>query len=150
MISSTTDTASPDTSPDGYVFKSEGTVAPNDLVWDPGAERFESARKASSILGHSVNEVAAVATPAHWVTYDETTGIVWGVGESPEESIQAAKFEAYGDDHGGIGYEFACWCEELSTAVCTETLYDRATGGDRLSLSDESLQEHVLDGPEDE
>ncbi len=138
-------TARPESLPDGYVEKTDGTVAPNDLVWTPAEETFESVEGNASIVGTSVTEAPKVATPAHWVTYDETTGTVWGVGESPEESIQAAKFEAYGDDHGAIGYEFACWCEELSTKVCSETLYVKANEGDRLSLSDEKLRAHVLD-----
>ncbi len=145
MSSSTTASAPSNALPDGYVPKRDGSVAPTDLIWDPDAEAFEAATEDPSVLGRPVTEVADVATPAYWVTYDETTGIVWGVGQSPEESIQAAKFEAYGDEHGGIGYEFACWCEDLSTAVCSETLYERANDDDRLSLSDGSLQEHVMD-----
>jgi hypothetical protein len=138
--------ATPPTSlPDGYVEKDDGTVAPNDLVWNPAEEAFEPVAGDDSLYGTPVSKAPKVATPAHWVTYDETTGTVWGVGESPEESIQAAKFEAYGDGHGAVGYEFACWCEELSTKVCSETLYAKAEGGDRLSLSDEKLRAHVMD-----
>lgn len=143
MGQSHTDTAPPDTLPDGYVEKTEGTVAPNDLIWDPAEGVFEPAPDHSSVLGGPIEEVPKVATPAYWVTYDKTTGTVWGVGESPEDSIQAAKFEAYGDDHGAIGYEFACWCEELNTEVCSEALYTKAGSDDRLSLSDESLRKHV-------
>lgn len=139
------DTARPDTPPDGYVEKTDGTVAPNDLVWNPDEETFESVEEADPIVCAPVAEALKVVTPAHWVTYDETTGTVWGVGESPEESIQAAKFEAYGDDHGAVGYEFACWCEELSTKVCSEVLYAKAGEGGRLSLSDENLRAHVRD-----
>jgi hypothetical protein len=137
------DTARPSTLPDGYVEKNDGTIAPNDRVWNPAEGTFEPAGKGASI-GTPVAETHAVVTPAHWVTYDETTGTVWGVGESPEESLQAAKFEAYGDDHGGIGYEFACWCEELNTEVCSEALYVQASDQGRLSLSDDRIQKHVL------
>lgn len=145
MKSSRPNVPSTTTLPDGYVEKTNGTVASDDLVWNPDAEAFESTEGQSSIVGHPVEEVSQVATPSHWVTYDETTGIVWGVGTSPEESIQAAKFEAYGDDHGGIGHEFACWCEELKTKVCSETLHAKAKEGDRLSLSDEKIRKHVTD-----
>jgi hypothetical protein len=144
MRQSHTDAARPPL-PDGYVEKTDGTVAPNDLVWNPDKETFESVEENASRIGTPVAEAPAVATPAHWVTYDETTGTVWGVGESPEESIQAAKFEAYGDDHGAVGYEFACWCEELNTKVCSKTLYAKAKDGGRLSLSNANLREHVLD-----
>ncbi|PSQ81406.1 MAG: hypothetical protein BRD41_02595 [Bacteroidetes bacterium QS_1_63_11] len=139
------DATSPASLPDGYVEKADGTVAPNDLVWNPAEEAFEPVEGDASIVGTPVRKAPKVATLAHWVTYDETTGTVWGVGESPEESIQAAKFEAFGDDHGAVGYEFACWCEELSTKVCSETLYAKANEGDRLSLSDEKIQAHVVD-----
>jgi hypothetical protein len=137
------DTTPPDPLPQGYVEKADGTIAPTDRIWNPDQEAFEEADEA--VVGTPVAEAAAVATPAYWVTYDGTTGIVWGVGTSPEESIQAAKFEAYGEDgHGAVGYEFACWCEELSTTVCSETLYSQAQDGERLSLSDENLRTHVL------
>jgi hypothetical protein len=139
------DATRPDALPNGYVEKTDGTVAPNDLVWSPDGETFEPVEGDASLFGAPVSEFPTVATPAHWVTYDETTGTVWGVGESPEESIQAAKFEAFGDDHGAVGYEFACWCEELSTKVCSETLHAKANEGDRLSLSDEKLRAHVMD-----
>ena len=139
------DATPPASLPDGYVEKADGTIAPNDLVWSPAEEAFEPAEGDASIVGTPVRKAPKVATPAHWVTYDETTGTVWGVGESPEESIQAAKFEAFGDDHGAVGYEFACWCEELSTKVCSETLHAKANEGDRLSLSDEKLRAHVMD-----
>jgi len=102
------DAARPDTLPDGYVEKTDGTVAPCDLIWNPGERTFESVGEDDAVVGTPVAEMPQVVTPAHWVTYDATTGTVWGVGESPEESIQAAKFEAYGDDHGAVGYEFAC------------------------------------------
>jgi hypothetical protein len=140
------DAARPNTLPDGYVEKTDGTVAPRDLVWNPDEGTFASVRDEEDIVCTPVAEVPTVATPAHWVTYDATTGTVWGVGESPEESIQAAKFEAYGDGHGAVGYEFAWWCEELSTKVCSETLYAKAADEGRLSLSDENLRAHVRDG----
>lgn len=143
MKNTRSNTARPTSLPNEYVEKKGGTVAPNDLVWNAAEGTFESATENTS-MGSPVDKTHTVATPAYWVTYDKTTGTVWGVGESPEESIQAAKFEAYGDNHGGIGYEFACWCEELNTAVCSETLYDKADGDGRLSLSDERLQDHVL------
>jgi hypothetical protein len=59
-------------------------------------------------------------------------------------SLPPAKFEAFGDDHKAVGYEFACWCEEMSTAVCSETLYAKASDTGSLSLSDERLREHVV------
>lgn len=136
-------TAPPNALPDGYVEKTDGTVAPNDVVWNATEEAFEPATR-NTTMGSPVAKTHTVGTPAYWVTYDETTGTVWGVGESPEESIQQAKFQAYGDEHGGIGYEFACWCEELNTEVCTEVLYKKGNENGRLSLSDERLQKHVL------
>lgn len=128
--------------PKGYVEKTEGTIAPNDLVWDSDEERFRAPEQAD--ISTPAANADRVATPAYWVTYDGTTGTVWGVGESPTESIQAAKFEAFGDDHGAVGYEVACWCEELSTKVCSETLYTKARGSDPLSLSDDRLRKHVV------
>lgn len=133
------------TLPDGYVAKTEGTVAPDDLIWNPATEAFESSDADGPAVGRPVDNVAGVATPAHWVTYDATTGIVWGVGDTPEASIQAAKFGAYGEDHAGVGHEFSCWCAELKTKVCSETLHAKAREGDRLSLSDEKIREHVID-----
>jgi len=134
----------PDSLPKGYVEKTEGTIASNDLVWNPDDATFESVQGDTAIVGTPVADASKVATPAHWVTFDGTTGIVWGVGESPEESLRAAKFEAFGDDHGAIGYEFACWCEEMSTTVCSETLYAEAKESGKLSVSEDDLQQHVV------
>jgi hypothetical protein len=133
-----------DSVPEGYVEKTEGTIAANDLVWDSDDAAFESVQGDPSIVGTPVSDVPKVATPAYWVTFDGTTGIVWGVGESPEESIREAKFEAFGDDHGAVGYEFACWCEEMSTTVCSETLYAEAKESGKLSVSEDDLQQHVV------
>lgn len=126
------------TLPDGYVAKTEGTVAPDDLIWNATDGRFESSDTNVPAIGHPVQDVSGVATPAHWVTYDTTTGVVWGVGESPEESIRAAKFGAYGDDHGGVGYEFSCWCDELHTKSCSERFYASVRSGDQRSVQRES------------
>lgn len=134
----------PNTLPKGYVEKTEGTIAANDLVWNPEEATFESVQGDPSVVGTPVADALKVATPAYWVTFDGTTGIVWGVGESPEESIREAKFEAFGDDHGAVGYEFACWCEEMSTTVCSEALYAEARESGKLSVSEDDLQQHVV------
>lgn len=126
--------ASSYTLPDGYVAKTEGTVAPDDLIWNATDELFESSDTNVPAIGRPVTDVSGVATPAHWVTYDTTTGIVWGVGESPEESIRAAKFGAYGNDYGGVGYEFSCWCDELHTKVCSERFYASVLSGNQRSI----------------
>ena len=129
--------------PDGYVEKTEGRIAPKDLVWSSSDTEFREVEPDDSAVGGKLEKFERVATPAHWVTFDGTTGIVWGVGTSPEESLRTAKFEAFGDDHGAIGYEFACWCEEMSTRVCSETLYERVNEEGQLSISDDRLQEHI-------
>jgi hypothetical protein len=130
--------------PTGYVVKTDGRVAPNDLVHDADEDAYRSVDAEGAAIGAPLDTFAHVATPKHWVTFDSTTGIVWGVGQSPEESLRMAKFEAFGDDHKAVGYEFACWCEEMSTAVCSETLYAKASDTGSLSLSDERLREHVV------
>lgn len=129
--------------PAGYVEKTEGRVAPNDLVWSASDDAFRDVGAEAPVVGAELDEFERVATPAYWVTFDSTTGIIWGVGTSPEESLRSAKFEAFGDDHGAVGYEFACWCEEMSTAVCSEALYEKANEQGRLSISDDRLREHV-------
>jgi len=129
--------------PTGYVEKTDGTIAPDDLVWSASDNAFLPVQEDDDLAGTSVDEVQRVATPAYWVTFDSTTGIVWGVGESPEESLRAAKFEAFGDDHGAVGYEFACWCEEMSTKRCSETLYAKANDSGHLSISDDRFREHI-------
>jgi len=133
--------------PSSYVEKTDGTVGPNDLVWRAAEDAFLPAEDAgTSPVGKSIDDFERVGTPAHWVTFDGTTGVVWGVGETPEESLRTAKFEAFGDDHNAVGYEFACWCEEMSTKVCSETLYEKAQADGRLSISDDRLREHVVMG----
>ena len=130
--------------PTGYVEKTEGRVAPSDLIWSTSDDAFEEVEEGDAVVGAKLDEFEHVATSAQWVTFDSTTGIVWGVGASPEESLRAAKFEAFGDDHGAVGYEFACWCEEVSTKVCSEELCEKAKEGGRLSISDDRLREHVV------
>ncbi|WP_263787924.1 hypothetical protein [Salinibacter grassmerensis] len=129
--------------PDGYVEKTDGRVAPKDLVWGPSDAEFREVEQEDSAFGAKLEEFERVATPAHWVTFDGTTGIVWGVGTSPEESLRTAKFEAFGDDHGAVGYEFACWCEEMSTRVCSEALYEKVNEEGQLSISEDRLQKHI-------
>jgi len=136
--------AGPDALPAGYVEKTEGRVAPNDLVRNAADDSYRSVEKDDPAVGAVLDEFERVATPTYWVTFDSTTGIVWGVGQSPEESLRRAKFEAFGDDHKAVGYEFACWCEEMSTKVCSQTLYAKANESGSLSLSDERLREHVM------
>lgn len=137
------DPAQTDSLPDEYFEKAEGRVAPRDLVQDAADEEFREVEKGDSAVGTKLDAFERVATPAYWVTYDGTTGIVWGVGTSPEESLRTAKFEAFGDDHGAVGYEFACWCEEMSTQVCSETLYEKVNEEGQLSISADRLQEHI-------
>ncbi len=133
-----------DAPPTGYVEKTDGRVAPNDLVQEASSDAYRVVEGDDAAVGTALDDFERVVTPAHWVTFDSTTGIVWGVGQSPEESLRMAKFEAFGDDHKAVGYEFACWCEEMSTAVCSETLFTKAKEGGSLSLSDERLREHVV------
>jgi hypothetical protein len=133
----------PERIPKGYVEKTEGRVAPQDLVWSAADEDFQKVEDGDTAVGGTLDELERVATPAHWVTFDGTTGIVWGVGTTPEESLRTAKFEAFGDDHGAVGYEFACWCEEMSTQVCSETLYEKVNEEGQLSISDDRLQKHI-------
>jgi len=129
--------------PNGYTEKTDGRVAPKDLVWRPAEAEFREVNPEDPAVGAKLEEFERVATPAHWVTFDGTTGIVWGVGTSPEESLRTAKFEAFGDDHGAVGYEFACWCEEMSTRVCSETLYDKVNEEGQLSIPDDRLRKHI-------
>jgi hypothetical protein len=131
--------------PKGYVEKTEGTVGPNDLVWNSAENAFLSAENSgTSAVGESVDDFERIGTPAYWITFNGTTGVVWGVGETPEESLRTAKFEAFGDDHNAVGYEFACWCEEMSTTACSAALYEEAREGGRLSISDNGLEDHVV------
>ena len=131
--------------PNSYVEKTDGTVGPNDLVWSDAEDAFLPAEDSgTSPVGERIDDFERVGTPAYWVTFDGTTGVVWGVGQTPEESLRAAKFEAFGDDHNAVGYEFACWCEEMSTTVCSETLYEKAQADGRLSISDDRLREHIV------
>jgi len=129
--------------PSGYVEKTEGRVAPRDRVWSPADEAFRTVGEEGDAVGTEIDEFECVATPAYWVTFDGTTGIVWGVGTTPEESLRTAKFEAFGDDHGAVGYEFACWCEEMSTEVCSEALYEKGNEQGQLSISDDRLERHI-------
>jgi hypothetical protein len=133
----------PERIPKGYVEKTEGRVAPQDLVWSAADEAFEEVGDEDTAVGGTLDEFERVATPAYWVTFDGTTGIVWGVGTTPEESLRTAKFEAFGDDHGAVGYEFACWCEEMSTQVCSEALYEKVNKEGQLSISDDRLRKHI-------
>ena len=137
------DRTPPERIPKGYVEKTEGRIAPQDLVWSASDETFQEVNDEDTAVGGTLDEFERVATPAYWVTFDGTTGIVWGVGTTPEESLRTAKFEAFGDDHGAIGYEFACWCEEMSTQVCSETLYEKVNEEGQLSISDDRLRKHI-------
>jgi hypothetical protein len=133
----------PERLPNGYVEKTDGRVAPKDLVWNSSDAEFKEVEREDAAFGAKLDEFERVATPAYWVTFDGTTGIVWGVGTSPEESLRTAKFEAFGDDHGAVGYEFACWCEEMSTRVCSETLYEKINEEGQLSISEDRLRKHI-------
>ena len=118
-------------------------MVPRDLVQDAADEEFWDVEAEDSAVGTELGAFERVATPAYWVTYDGTTGIVWGVGTSLEESLRTAKSEAFGDDHGAVGYECARWCEEMSTQVCSETLYEKVNEEGQLSIPEDRLQEHI-------
>lgn len=79
-----------------------------------------------------------------YVTFDAQTEIVWGVGTTAEESLKDAKFTSYDDDHGGFGYEFACWCSDLSTVACSDDLYRQVKSEGRLSVDSETLRQEVV------
>jgi hypothetical protein len=64
--------------PNGYVEKTEGRIAPKDLVWSPSDAEFREVERDDPAVGGKLETFERVATPAHWVTFDGTTGIVWG------------------------------------------------------------------------
>jgi hypothetical protein len=78
----------------------------------------------------------------NWVAFDKKTEVIWGTGETAEDAMKDAKASFF-DGQRGVGYEFACWCSDISVRECTAELRRRVESEGRLNVSEQTLFENL-------